>query len=566
MRWTIGKKLITTSILIVSIILLLSSYSIFSSYKLHQNTILFSKSILPQNQLLGDINYVTENILTTTQKHILSTNTSYKSKYENHIKIQKALVSDDIKKYKKLATSKKEIMHLNQLESKWLAYLENNKEQLKYSNMLENEKAIDTSYEGTILFDKMQTDLDALINIQNKESAKLVMVSDQQFHNVFKVTSIFIILSLLLTVIISYLLIKNIRGPISLLTNQVREVASGNLALEPLKIKSRDEIELLANDFNSMTEKLRELILKIIDNSNLVSTTSEELSASARETSKASEQITKSVIEIAEGAELQEKNSNEALLAIKEINIGMEQAASSMQTVADNSLSTTEKAVHGSKIIEKTINQMKMINTTVSNTATIVDSLGEKSNEIENIVTMITEISEQTNLLALNASIEAARAGEQGKGFAVVANEVKKLAEQSKEAANQIGLLVENIQNEVKKVTISMVEGSHEIKSGIELVSETGENIKHIFKMIEEVSAQTQEVSAIFEEINASSVGILNIVETSSSISVTASEQSQTVAAAAQQQSATMVEVSSSANVLSKMATELEDNVKEFKI
>ena len=566
MKWTIGRKLIFSFILVLVIILTLSAFSITSTFRLNNNTKEVSEEVLPKVESIGEINYIAEHILSTTQKHMLSDDESYKRKYEYELEGQYTLIDKAFSDYKKLLVTKEEKALYEKLHTEWNDFVEKNAEILELSNKMNTKNAVLTSFSGTALFDKMHTDLDSLIKMHQKQGKQINEDSNKEFTNVTYTTLISVIVAFVLTILIAVVLIRSIRKPLTKLSMQVKEVAEGNLVLEPLEIKNKDEIGELASNVNTMTSNLKELIESVVYNSQLVASTSEELSASAEETSRASEQITSSIINIAEGAEQQEKSSLEAFTVVKEISTGMEQAASSIQTVAENSLSTSEKAVYGNKVLVKTVNQMNMIHDTVNNTSNIVNSLGEKSDEIGKIVTIITEIAEQTNLLALNAAIEAARAGEQGKGFAVVADEVKKLAEQSRSAAGQISGLVGFIQNEVKKVITSMSEGSIEIKNGIDLVSESGENFNHIVKMIEEVSAQTQEVSAIFEQINASSHSIINIVERTAEISAEASGQSQSVAAAAEQQNASMEEMSASADILSKMAEELQDTVKTFKV
>lgn len=566
MNWTIGKKLVLSFFLIIVTIVVLSVSSITSSFNLNGNTKEASENVLPKVELIGQINYTTEQILATQQKHMLADDESFKKKYQYQLEGDFALLDNESKKYSKLLDTKEEQQHFKSFQSKLKDFKAKNDEIIGYSTNFDNQNANLTSFSSSAIFDDMQVDIEALVKIHHKQALNITKKSNDTFNNVFTINLISVGLAIVLTFIIEYVLIRKIKNPLVALSNQVKEVAEGNLAIEPIYIKNKDEIGTLANNFNTMTSNLRELIVKVVENSQLVAATSEELSASAEETSKSSEQITSSIIEIAEGAEKQEKSSLEAFTVVKEISSGMEQAASSIQTVAEHSFTTSEKALQGNGIIEKTVEQMNMIHDTVNNTSEIVNSLGNKSDEIGKIVTIITEISEQTNLLALNAAIEAARAGEQGKGFAVVANEVKKLAEQSKNAAGQISGLIDTIQKEVQRVIVSINSGSVEIQNGIELVSESGENFNHIVKMIEEVTAQTQEVSAIFEQINASSSSIINIVEMTSSISSEAAGQSQTVASAAEQQNASMEEMSASAEMLSKMAVELQDTVKGFRV
>jgi methyl-accepting chemotaxis protein len=138
-----------------------------------------------------------------------------------------------------------------------------------------------------------------------------------------------------------------------------------------------------------------------------------------------------------------------------------------------------KRAEDGNSVVKGAVEQMNKIEEKVSISSNIVNVLGEKSNELGNIVYMITQIAEQTNLLALNAAIEAARAGEQGRDFAVVAEEVRKLAEQSGIAAGQIGGLIHEIQNEIDDAVKSMSEGNGAVKDGIIMV----ENTVSVFKL-----------------------------------------------------------------------------------
>ena len=134
----------------------------------------------------------------------------------------------------------------------------------------------------------------------------------------------------------------------------------------------------------------------------------------------------------------QQKGINDSTESVRKVAGAVQQLQGEAERVASHATAAYDQAVAGSSAIEASVSQIRSVETTVGESAATVDKLGQRSQEIGQIVATISGIAEQTNLLALNAAIEAARAGEQGRGFSVVADEVRKLAEQSQEAAQQI--------------------------------------------------------------------------------------------------------------------------------
>lgn len=174
-----------------------------------------------------------------------------------------------------------------------------------------------------------------------------------------------------------------------------------------------------------------------------------------------------------------------------------------------------------------------------------IDGLSEKSKEINQIVELITGVAEQTNLLALNAAIEAARAGEQGRGFAVVAEEVRKLAEQSAGASNQIKNLITAIQAESQRAVESMAEGGKDVEEGSRVVQEVGDLLNRIIASVQGLSSQIQAVASATEQMSS---GV------------------QSVAASTEEQTATIEEVSASADSLAQLAEDLSRLIGKFKV
>jgi methyl-accepting chemotaxis protein len=398
-----------------------------------------------------------------------------------------------------------------------------------------------------------------LIDKGNAESTSLVASTQERLLGLS-------LLALAAGAFIAYFISRVISKPVLQVAQAAEQIAAGNLTMDELKIKNKDEIGDLARSFNQMTRNLRNIIQQVRLYAEQVAATSEELTASAFETTKATEQIASVIQEVAVGSEKQVESVSHATGVLLEISRGMDQVSSSIQSVADVSVSTSQKANVGSNVVVRTIDQMNVVQHTVQSTSEVVNELGSKSKEIGQIVHLITEIASQTNLLALNAAIEAARAGEHGRGFAVVADEVRKLAEQSGQAAGQISSIIEEIQQQAEKAVNSMNNGTDAVQEGLQMVNQTGEFFKEIVQMIEEISVQSQEVAAVVEEVNASAQGTVEMMESVALISQQSSENTQHVAAAAEEQNASMEEISASSEALSQMAVELQEAMQKFKL
>ncbi len=209
---------------------------------------------------------------------------------------------------------------------------------------------------------------------------------------------------------------------------------------------------------------------------------------------------------------------------------------------------------------------MQAINRSVSQSAEVVSKLGESSKQIGEIVDVISGIAGQTNLLALNAAIEAARAGEQGRGFAVVADEVRKLAEQSHEAAQKIAHIVREIQTETTSVVTVMQQGTVDVARGSDVIISTGERFTAIVNLVEHLNSEIQEISAASEQLSASSEEVVKSVDSVKHLAGETAANTQTISAAAEEQSASMEEIAASSQALSSLADELQMVVRRFKI
>ena len=387
--------------------------------------------------------------------------------------------------------------------------------------------------------------------------------STSTMAKVFMAAGIFVML--FLGGIILYVTL-NITKPLQSMMELAEKFTNGDFRNTKLNIDRQDEIGRLAAVFSRMGADLSKLIRSVNVSAEQLAASSEELTASADQSAQAANQIAISITNVAQGTEKQVQHVNHTNQTVDEMANVLEQLQSNVGIVKGKADETSNKAESGNRIIEKVVMQMGNIEKSVGSSAEVVEALGDRSKEIGQIVDTISSIAGQTNLLALNAAIEAARAGEQGKGFAVVAEEVRKLAEQSQEAAQHIATLISQIQTDTEHAVSAMQSGTQEVKTGAEVVNEAGLAFKEIEEMIigvnDQVGMAQMAMGSIVDKNGEIVVAVREIEGTTS----TNAEETHTVSAATEEQSASMEEIASASRSLAMLAQELQNAVQKFKV
>ncbi|CAM4387052.1 methyl-accepting chemotaxis protein [Paenibacillus endophyticus] len=370
---------------------------------------------------------------------------------------------------------------------------------------------------------------------------------------------------LILAAVMAFLIWSMVIKPLRLLSGKLQLMSQGDLT-QQLHIRTGDEFGIMGGHFNEMTGKLRGMFQLVSDLSMAVGATSEQLTASAEQTGKASETIAMSIGHVAEGAQSQHHYASEASQAMGEMTVGVQRIADSSASVSTSAEDVAKQTQEGSAQLQAAINLMDELQTSVAETGSAIDRLGERSDQIGGMIDIIAGISTQTNLLALNAAIEASRVGEHGRGFAVVAAEIRKLAEQTKKAAEQVTDLVEDVRGDTHKAALTMAAGNEKVQQGVKSVADSGQLFASILTEMTQVNGQIQEVSAAAQQMTASTEQISASVVQLADLASDASSESQSVAAASEEQLASMEEISASAEALSNMVQELLEKLSEFKI
>ncbi|NOV02013.1 methyl-accepting chemotaxis protein [Paenibacillus planticolens] len=364
---------------------------------------------------------------------------------------------------------------------------------------------------------------------------------------------------------IAYFISQSVTKPVVQLMRVTEKVASGYLT-EPVSVDRIDELGKLAGAFNEMRRNLETLIRQMYDSSQIITQTSEQLYQSADESSSSAGLVAVSMNTMYDGVAEVVTSISESTHSIVEINSELTEVTTEVKEMQEMAHKVGAQSFDGQQLVEKTLHQMNVIQNEMKQSQEAALQLGNRSKEIGAIINIITEIAQQTNLLALNASIEAARVGEQGKGFAVVAGEVKKLAEQSTQAASSITELVSGTQKDSHLVMQSIAQGNHAVEQGQTWINDTYENFKVIFNGISVFSDRTDHLLDTLERAVRSFEIISRMMQKISGITEQQSTGYEEVAAAAEEQSASIEEITSAIRQLSEMSVELQKSVKSFKI
>ncbi|SEM74706.1 methyl-accepting chemotaxis protein [Paenisporosarcina quisquiliarum] len=391
-------------------------------------------------------------------------------------------------------------------------------------------------------------------NLQNK------------IDGIIYISIILIVLLLVGSITLVIFFTNRIVRPIRDITKNAEEIANGNLAVDIVQVKTRDEVATLQKSFEQMTLNLREVITHVSDSSNQVAASAEELMASADETMKGTELISTSIQQVSEGAEHQTNMAKESARSAEESSNAITLIAEKAKDTMEITIATNEKTMQGSAFVQDTVAQMKLINDAVLETDQALVTLNERSKEIVHILKLITDIAEQTNLLALNAAIEAARAGEAGKGFAVVADEVRKLSEQTRKSVSDISDIANEIEKDTKQTVTSINGVKEKVDSGLTIAHHTEETFQDILTSVGQVKEQVGDISSITNNIHNIVRDVATQANNMSTVASDTFDSSSSVAAASEEQLASMEEVSAAAVSLANLAEDLQLRVSKFNI
>lgn len=560
MKLTISKKLWGGFAAVLVLLIIASAMSMWTTYDISSKYDSLIDEEMEHVSLIEKVELIQKDTSTSVLEYLMFSKLTSVEKLENNYKQVTEIttsLSSDLKD-----TTSKELVEELQKKSKQLYESNNQIIEIKKKNGMYQKNASEST--------KLNLEIaDVLVELKSNVEKRSEQTRDELNTYVGTaniVTLILTILSIVVGVLVSHFISRSIAKPITKVTNGLVEIADGNLTIEPIIIKNKDEVGEMATTFNKMSGDLQRIVSGVRDSSMQLATNAEELTASSEESLASSQMVAKSAEAQMLASDEQVNHMDASMQSMTDLQKGVSQIASSNDEMLKATDGVRSLVTQGSNVVTNVASQMDNIYTTFHETTEIMKNMAKHSDEIQNITSMITDISDQTNLLALNAAIEATRAGEYGKGFAVVAEEVRKLAEQSKNSAAEMATMVQLIQTASSSAVKAITSGGEKVEEGLAQTTESLNVFHQIETSVDDVVQKVESVTIAISNIQEISSSVTESVQQVQSLATQAADGASDTSGATEQQLAANEEISSNAQFLADLAEKLKNEVSHFKI
>jgi methyl-accepting chemotaxis protein len=536
MGWSIGKKIggLVAFSIVTFLILGITSYQMINKLIESNNWDIHTYKVLQnQEQILS----LLKDAETGQRGYLLTGEEQYLEPYNLAVKSVMNRIDNAIELTKDNSKQQQRIAKLKLLAADKFIKLDQ-------AIVLRRKKGFESALKN-ILTGEGKNIMDEIRNVNDeiiKEENELLKTRELTTNSNIIITESIIIygtaLSVIIIFVIGFLVVRNISKPLNVITKIATLIAANDLSVNILLTERKDEVGILNQAFRQMVETLRKSIKDISEGINLLSSTSSEILAATTQVASGSAETATAI--------------SETTTTVEEVRQAAQLSSQKASRVSENAQQAVQVTQAGQKAVDETISGMHEIQNQMESVANTIIRLSEQSQQIGGIIASVTDLADQSNLLAVNAAIEAAKAGEQGKGFAVVAQEIKSLAQQSKQATIQVRNILSDIQKAISSAVMATEKSSKAVDTGVKQSTQAGESIR---KLAEGSNKAVDAATQIVASSQQQAIGMDQIVLAMNNINQAGTENA-----------ASMMQAEKAAKGLNELGQKLKHLVEQYKI